>query len=71
MAVAAIRRENESSEKIISRWKKKAQSARVQNAFKRQRYFDKARKKPSKTKTKMIALKREHYRGIRKKLKHY
>lgn len=71
MAVAAIRRENESSEKLISRWNKKAQSARVANTFKRRRYFDKKRMKPSKTKVKMIALKREHYRGIRRKMKHY
>jgi len=71
MSVAAIRRENESSEKLISRWNKKSQAARVANRFKARRYYDRNKWEPNKTKVKKIALKREHYRAIRKKLSYY
>lgn len=71
MAVATIRRENESSEKLISRWNKKSQAARTAKTFKDRRYYDGKKKNPNKTKTKDSALKREHYRAIRRKMQYY
>ena len=71
MAVAAIRRDTESSEKLISRWNKKAQTARVVNQVKNRRYFDKNKVHPNKLKIKQAALKREEHRAVRRKLQYY
>lgn len=63
MAVAVLRREGESNEKVISRWKKKAQQSRImQEVRQNQRY-----KKPlNKTKEKHAAKMRAHFRAQRK-----
>jgi ribosomal protein S21 len=68
MAVATIRRENESNEKLISRWKKKTQQAGlVQNFREKMRY----KKKMSKTKEKETAKVREKYRAEKKVNQYY
>ena len=66
MAVAAIRRENESSEKLIGRWNKKAQAARVVNEVKNRRYFDRKKRSPNELRIKRTALKREQFRADKK-----
>lgn len=68
MAVATIRRENESNEKLISRWKKKTQQAGVVQNFR-----EKARYKKSlnKTKEKERAKMREKFRAERKQNQFY
>ncbi|MDP2691305.1 MAG: hypothetical protein U1C97_02395 [Candidatus Gracilibacteria bacterium] len=64
MAVAVIRREGESSEKVIGRWKKKGQKARVIQEVRGKRYFS---RDMSMTKKKKVAVVREKYRAARKK----
>jgi ribosomal protein S21 len=68
MAVATIRRENESNEKLISRWKKKTQQSGLVPQFREKMTF----KKPvNKTKEKERAKMREKYRDERKKNQFY
>jgi len=68
MAVATIRRENESNEKLISRWKKKTQQAKlVENVRSKMRY----KKKVNKTKEKEAAKVRENFRAERKRNQFY
>ena len=68
MAVAVIRRENESSEKLIGRWKKKTQRARVIQNFRAKHRFN---RKKGKTKVKTAALVREKYRAENKRRRFY
>jgi len=63
MAVATIRRENESNEKLISRWKKKTQQAGLVQNFREKMRF---KKKTNKTKEKEIAKVREQFRAERR-----
>ncbi len=68
MAVAVIRRENESSEKLIGRWKKKTQQARIVKNFRNQARFN---RRASATKVKGAALVREGYRAERRRKRFY
>lgn len=68
MAVACIRREGESNEKVIGRWKKKTQKANVVKDARKARYFD---RNESSTKEKEAAIVRESYRAKRKKNRFY
>ena len=63
MAIAALRRETESNEKLISRWKKKAQQAGVVQEVRKKRYFE---RNVNGRKEKDRALVREKFRGERK-----
>lgn len=73
MAVAAIRRENESSEKLISRWNKKTQGARVVARFKRiaRRDLKEEKKKRNPRVIKTAAIMRAKHRAVRKKASFY
>jgi ribosomal protein S21 len=68
MAVAATKREGESSEKLISRWNKKVQAGRMVNWIKRHKFFE---KDDNKRKRRHKAIKREFYRTQRNKLSYY
>ena len=68
MAVAVKKREGESNEKIISRWKKKTQQAKVIQRTREHRYFE---RNMSRTKKKEAAIVREGYRAKRKKNQFY
>ncbi|MGE3278221.1 MAG: hypothetical protein AB7J40_00130 [Candidatus Altimarinota bacterium] len=68
MAVATIRRENESNEKLISRWKKKTQQAKLVENVRGKLTF---KKKVNKTKEKEVAKVRENYRSERKRNQFY
>jgi len=68
MAIAAIRRENESNEKLISRWKKKAQQSKFVESFRRKMRF---KKKINKTKEKEAAKVRESHRAERRRNQFY
>lgn len=41
MAVWAVRRDDESNEKLIKRWKRQVNNARIVNALKKERYHSK------------------------------
>ena len=73
MAIAAIRRENESSEKLISRWNKKCQSSRTVNQAKKRKYRDpkEIKKKTNDRVIKTSALVREKYSQERKRMSFY
>jgi len=64
MAVHAIRRENETVEKLINRFKKQTQGTRLVQRVRAKRYRIKA---PSKRLVRVSALKREEYREKRRK----
>lgn len=68
MAVACIRREGESSEKVIGRWKKKTQKAGTVQSFRKRIRFAKG---ANKTKQKEGAIVREKYREKRRKNRFY
>lgn len=68
MAVAVVRRDGESNEKVIGRWKKKTQKANVVKNARKARYFD---RNESRTKQKEGAIVRERYRARRKKNQFY
>lgn len=68
MAVATIRRENESNEKLISRWKKKTQQSRIIDDFRKKMRYD---KKKNKTKEKEAAKVREKFRAEKKSNQFY
>lgn len=68
MSIATIRRENESNEKLISRWKKKTQQAGLVKEIRSVRYF---KRKDSRTKKREGAVVREDYRAKRKAAKFY
>lgn len=68
MAVATLKREGESNEKLIGRWKKKAQKARVVQDVRSKHRFS---KEESKTKEKKSAMFREQFRAVRKKNQFY
>jgi ribosomal protein S21 len=68
MAVAVVRKQNETSEKLISRLQKKVQGARIVMKLKRGRHHE---RNTSRRLQKQTALKREFYRGIRRKMQHY
>lgn len=68
MAIAVIRRETESNEKLIARWKKKAQQAGIVQEFRKKMRFS---KKMNKTKEKAAAIVREKFRSERAKNQFY
>lgn len=68
MAVAVQRRDGESNEKAISRWKKKTQQANVVKNARKARYFD---RKVGRTKKREAAIVRERYRARRKRNQFY
>jgi ribosomal protein S21 len=68
MAVAVVRRDGESNEKVIGRWKKKTQKANIVKSTRKARYFD---RNDSLTKQKEGAIVRERYRAKRKKNRFY
>ena len=63
MAIAAMRRPGESNEKLIGRWKKKTQQARVVQDVREKKSF---LRRKSHTKVKVGALIREGHRAERK-----
>lgn len=65
--IYAIKKSNESNERLLSRFKKVVQRSRVMD-LKRQRYYE---DKPTKTKVRAKAIKRETYRKQREKTKFY
>jgi ribosomal protein S21 len=68
MAVAVVRRDGESNEKVIGRWKKKTQKAAIVKSTRKARYFG---RNESLTKQKESAIVRERYRARRKKNRFY
>ena len=68
MAVYAIRRENETVEKLINRFKKQTQGTRLVQKVRAKRYRVKA---ASKRLIRLSALKREFYRARRRKEQFY
>ena len=68
MAVACIKRDGESNEKVIGRWKKKTQRAGTLHAFRNRMRFAKG---ANKTKQKEGAIVREKYRAKRRKSRFY
>lgn len=62
MAIATQKRETESNEKLISRWKKKTQQAAIVQQVRSKRYFE---KNVNRRKEKDRALVREKFRGER------
>lgn len=62
MAIATQKRETESNEKLISRWKKKTQQAAIVQQVRGKRYFE---KNVNRRKEKDRALVREKFRGER------
>jgi ribosomal protein S21 len=68
MAVAVVKKENESNEKLVSRFEKKVQQARLVQWLKRNRFF---KRNTSKTKTKDAGLSASRYRAERERLKYY
>lgn len=68
MAVAVVRRDGESNEKVIGRWKKKTQKANIVKSARKARYFT---RNDSLTKQKEGAIVRERYRAKRKKNRFY
>ena len=68
MAIATVRREIESNEKLISRWKKKTQQAGIIQSFRNVKHF---KKKPNRTKERSTAIIREKFRAERKKKSFY
>ena len=68
MAVACQKREGESNEKLIGRWKKKTQQARIVKNVRGKMYFKRAE---SKTKEKDGAVVREKYRAKRRRNQFY
>ena len=65
--IYAIKKQNESNERLMSRFKKIVQRSRVMDV-KRNRYF---KKKATKTKVRDAAVKRSFYRTKREKAKFY
>lgn len=63
MAVYAIRRENETVEKLISRYKKQVQGVRLIQQVREKRYW---KKSPSKRLIRISALKRSSNRARRR-----
>ena len=68
MAVACIKRDGESNEKVIGRWKKKTRQARIVQIVRGAKHFD---RNESNTKVKKGAIVREKYRAVRKRNKYY
>jgi len=68
MAVAVMKREGESNEKIIGRWKKKTRQARVVQEVRDKKHFTRTM---NKTKIKKKAIVRETHREERSKNKYY
>lgn len=65
--IYAIKKSNESNERLMSRFKKVVQRSRVME-LKRKRYFS---DKPTKSKVRAAAIKREFYRKKRERAKFY
>ena len=68
MAVAVQKREGESNEKLIGRWKKKTRQARVVQDVRSKQNFVRV---TNKTKEKQSAIFREHFRSKRKRNQFY
>jgi len=68
MAIAALRREGESNERLIGRWKKKAQQAGIMQQFREKLRY---KKDLSVTKERERAKVREGYRAEKKKNQFY
>ena len=68
MAIACIRRESESSDKVIGRWRKKVRAANLVKEVRKARYFE---RNDSRTKKKEGAVVREKYRAKRRAQKFY
>lgn len=65
--IYAVKKANESNERLMSRFKKVIQRSRVME-LKRHRYYE---DKPTKAKVRMKAIKREFHRKQREKNKFY
>lgn len=65
--IYAIKKQNESNERLLSRFKKLVQRSRVMEQ-KRNRYF---KTKPTKKFVREAAVKREYYRTKRERAKYY
>ena len=65
--IYAVKKANESNERLMSRFKKLVQRGRMME-LKRNRYFA---DKPTKTKVRAAAIKREMYRKKRERAKFY
>jgi hypothetical protein len=68
MAVYAIRKGEESNDRLQSRFKKQAQDARIVKILRERRTH---KKKPTKRLQRLRALKREGYRAENKKTQYY
>lgn len=68
MTIHAVRRENETVEKLINRFKKQTQNSRLVQQVRAERYWVKA---PTKRLTRLVALKREFFRAKRRKEQFY
>ena len=66
--IYAIKKANESNERLISRFKKVVQRSRVLMDAKQHRYFE---QKPRKRHIRNAAVKRDHYRNKRTKEQFY
>lgn len=68
MAIAVTKKENESNEKLVSRFEKKVQQARIIQWLKKNRFFQRTE---SNRRIKERGLSATKYREEREKLKHY
>jgi len=66
--IYAIKKQNESNERLISRFKKLVQRSRVLMDTKQHRFHE---QKPRKRYVRQSAVKRAHYRNIRRKEQYY
>lgn len=65
--IYAVKKQNESNERLMSRFKKVVQRSRIMETKRKRYYAD----KPTKKQVREAAVKRSHYRGKREKAKFY
>ena len=68
MAVCVVKNSKESVDRLIARFNKKVQSSRILLEVRERRYFKRPLKKRQ---VRARAIKREHYRSMREKMKYY
>ena len=68
MAIYAVRKGNESNDRLMNRFKKQVQSARFMKLLRERSRF---KKHPSRRLARLRAIKREEYRAKNKKQKFY
>lgn len=68
MAIAVVKKEGESNEKLVSRFEKKVQQGRAVQFLRRNRYH---KRNLSRRKIRLAGLKRVEFQTVREKLKFY